>query len=222
MQLIKWPWQIGVAIVIGVVTGFMGEDPGMVNERASLKPIVWALCGALLIQLINLAYTVYVVKFMKDLARIEKGLKQAENPYFRMIYYMVNGDLENAAREQEKVKGKQMQLTTKVQINLESRDIAEAENIVDQIRHPNSRPYFKALIAIYKKDWDDFEAQKVQLKQQVLVHALEAEAAFCKGELDQAEKHGDLAIEGADGLQRYILVKSRERQQNSPMRETYF
>ncbi|MFB5267711.1 hypothetical protein ACE41H_13095 [Paenibacillus enshidis] len=222
MQLIKWPWLIGIAIVIGLVTGFMGEDPGMANERVSLKPLVWVLSVAAVIQIINLAYTVYVVKYMKNYAKIEKALKQAENPYFRMIYYMVNGDLEKAAREQEKVKGKQMQLTTKVQIDLESRDIAKAESIVDQIRHPNPGPYFKALIAIYKNDWDDFEAQKALLKQQVLIHALEAEAAFRRGEHDQAEKYGDLAIEGANGLQRYILMKSRERKKGSPMRETYF
>lgn len=222
MQLIKWPWLIGIAIVIGLVTGFMGEDPGMANERVSLKPLVWVLSVAAVIQIINLAYTVYVVKYMKNHAKLEKALKQAENPYFRMIYYMVNGDLEKAAREQEKVKGKQMQLTTKVQIDLESRDIVKAESIVDQIRHPNPRPYFKALIAIYKNDWDDFEAQKALLKQQVLIHALEAEAAFRRGEHDQAEKHGDLAIEGANGLQRYILMKSRERKKDSPMRETYF
>ncbi|MFM9278939.1 hypothetical protein [Paenibacillus jiagnxiensis] len=60
------------------------------------------------------------------------------------------------------------------------------------------------------------------MKQQVLIHALEAEAAFRKGELDKAEKYGDIAIHGANGLQRYILVKSRERQLNNPVRETFF
>ncbi|MFM9278940.1 hypothetical protein [Paenibacillus jiagnxiensis] len=70
--------------------------------------------------------------------------------HFRMIYYLVNGDLETAAREQEKVKGRQMQLMTKVQLDLESRDMAGAERIADQIKHSNIRHYSKALIAIYK------------------------------------------------------------------------
>lgn len=222
MQLIKWPWLLAIAVVIGSVMGFTGDDPGMTGGGTSLKAMVWALCAAAIIQLINLAYTIYVVKFMKDHTKIEKALKQAENPYFRMIFYLVNGDLETAAREQEKVKGTQMQLMTKVQLDLESRDMAEAERIADQIKNPNIRHYSKALIAIYNRDWDDFEAQKAQLKQQVLIHALKAEAAFRKGEHDQAEKLGDLAIEGANGLQRYILIKSRERKKNSAMRETYF
>ncbi|MDP4098266.1 hypothetical protein OIN60_16025 [Paenibacillus sp. P96] len=222
MQLIKWPWLIGIAIVIGVVAGFMGGDPGQVNERVSLKPLVWVFYGAVVIQLINLAYTVYVVKHMKNHAKIERRLKQAGNPYFRMIYYMVNGDLETAAQEQKEVKGKQMQLMTKVQLALESRDMVEAERIADQIKHSNIRYYSKALIAIYKRDWDDFEAQKEQLKQQVLIHALEAEAAFRRGELEKADKHGNLAIEGAAGVQHYILIKSRDRQEKNHGRVTYF
>jgi hypothetical protein len=222
LQLIKWPWLIAIAIVVGLATGFMGDGAGTTDERVALNPVFWMLCIAFLIQLINLAHTVYVVKLMKDHTRIEKALKQSENPYFRMVFYLVNGDLKTAAHEQEKVKGRQMQLMTKVQLDLERRDMVEAERIADQIKHSDIRHYSKALIAIHKRDWDDFEAQKAKLKQQVLIHALEAEAAFRKGEHDQAEKHGDLAIEGANGIQRYILMKSLEQKKNSPIRETFF
>lgn len=78
------------------------------------------------------------------------------------------------------------------------------------------------MIAMLRGDWPTFEEMKTKIKNRVYQYMLDADMAFRKGRYDEAKHIGDLAIKHTAGLQRYILIKSFERQERNPNRESYF
>ncbi|MEW9674247.1 hypothetical protein [Ammoniphilus sp. 3BR4] len=133
--------------------------------------------------------------------------------------------MEAAENELHRIKSafyEQVRISAQTWIFMEKGAIEEAKRTVEKIKNKNARYHYLANIALAEENWEVFEQAKGMVKHQGLQYALGAELAFKKGDMEQAKKLGDLAISTSRGLQKYILVKSFERQSNNPDRKTYF
>ncbi|MNG24925.1 hypothetical protein D3C84_1097040 [compost metagenome] len=93
---------------------------------------------------------------------------------------------------------------------------------IKEVKRPEARLYYSGLLALLEGDWDKAEECKQQMRSKVLRAVLDAEVAFKNGRLDDAMKYGDLAIAHSAGMQRFILIKMRERQKRNEQRTSYF
>lgn len=154
---------------------------------------------------------------------VERYLNKAKkHPYYDSLLHIINGEFNEAENILPKIKNKGLQLACKVILHLENKNLNEASDDNKNIKNPNIRHSNDAMIAMLRNDWQTFEEMKNKINNEALQCALDADAAFRKGHYDEAKHIGNLAIERTAGLQRFIWIKSSERQERNPSRESYF
>ncbi|WP_152619378.1 hypothetical protein [Cohnella kolymensis] len=121
-----------------------------------------------------------------------------------------------------KIKNREIRANADAYYYIETNRLAEAKEVVPQIKNPDARHLYSAMIALIENDWAAFEEMKSKIRHKGVKYALDADAAYKKGDYEQARSFGDLAISHSAGLQRYIFIKGLEHQKNNPHRQSYF
>lgn len=170
-------------------------------------------------------FYLYVMFFTKNVKLVERFINMnKKHPYYSLLITLTNGDYEQAEQYIKQLGPiyNQTKLSIKVTLQLENRQLEEAEETISKIKNNNIRNHDLALLALLKEDWQLFENSKSQVKHNGLYYALEAEAAFIRNEIDEAEKYGMLAISASRGLQKWLFVKTLEYQRKNENRRFFF
>lgn len=205
------------AVLTGVVLGFMDVELDLWDIFFFVFIPVFAFLS------FNYLYIMFLTQNIKFVDRFIHNKKN--HPYYALLIVMVNGDVEVAENELNRIKSvfyEQVRVSAQTWIFMEKGYIEEAKRTAEKIKNKNARNHYLANIALVEENWEVFDQAKSMVKHPGLRYALEAELAFNKGDMEQAQKLGDLAISASRGLQKYILVKSLERQSKNPNRKTFF
>ncbi len=177
------------------------------------------------VMLFYYGYYLNIMFFTKNVNLVERYLqKRRKNPYYAVMIASANKDFEAAEQNLNKLSSlyNQSKMIIKSSILLETNQLEEAEKTIGQIKAETAKNHNLALLGLIKGDWDLFNQSKARLKNQTFVHALEAEAAYHRGDYQEADLSGTLAINSSGGFQKWVLVKSLEHQKNNPDRRSYF
>lgn len=183
------------------------------------------LCLGVIIfsSIIAIIHANYVLHLSKNMNEVERYLgKLKKRAYFSALIDMLDGDFETAEKKLDRIQGRRQRATLEVILHIERKNIDEAIEAAKQILEPSIRYTYFAVIAMLQNDWSAYEIMKNKIKRKNLLYALEADASYRKGDLEQAKVFGDLAISTSSGLQRFTYIKLLERQENNPNRESYF
>lgn len=204
-------------VVFGAVLGFlMGEyqfDLG------------WAQLLVIVIVVVSLLWgrNAYIMLLTKNMRNVEKLLyKYRKRPYFAFLIACINGNYEEAEKQLENVKNDQQKASGQAVLYIQRKQLEQAKAENQKIKNDEIRLYNSALIFLQEGDQEGFQTAKNKVKSEATKYILRAEEAYMKGEINEAERLGNLAVSTARGFKRYALLKSLEREQNNPNRETYF
>jgi hypothetical protein len=152
--------------------------------------------------------------------------RKRKHPYYAMLLEMANGNYEQAERFAYQLKSggmyDQARNSALVHILIEHNRLEEAKEMAEKIKNHNIRYHNLAIIALQQENGSLFEKLVNEIKHNGIRYALQAEAAYRRGDLAEAERLGVLAISSTGGIHKYILIKSLERQQNNSARRSYF
>lgn len=174
-----------------------------------------------------ISYFMYLYLFSKDMREngaVADHLKRLRKyPYYNALSYFINGEYLEAKKLLPKIKNKEMQAQAAAMVLMEDQNtINEAEEYIKRLKTKRAKDFLFAQLASTKRDWARFEMYKNKVGRKGLRYALEADAAYRKGNLDEAKHFGDLAISATKGLQRFIFIKSLDSQKKNPNRDSYF
>lgn len=179
----------------------------------------------IILMVVYYIFYLYIMFFTKNVNLVEKFIHMnKKHPYYSLLISLTNGDYEKVEQYIEQL-GRiyhQTKLSIKAAIQLGNIQLEEAEETIHKIKNNNIRNHDLALLALLKEDWALFENFKSQVKHKGLYYALEAEAAFIRNEIDEAEKYGMLAISSSRGLQKWLFVKTLEYQRKNENRRFFF
>jgi|GEM_PF-3915178 hypothetical protein len=212
-NLLRWAVMLVIAVAAGVWYGL----------NKSIPPVVFYAGLFIVIFAVSMFPVVYITYFSKNMNSVERFLlRSSKKPYYELMLDLVNGRLKEAERKLPKLATEQQRLAIQIPIHFEKQNIAALRRQIGEVKRPEARLYYSGLLALLEGDWDKVEECKQQMRSKVLRSVLDAEAAFKNGRLDDAMKYGDLAIAHSAGMQRFVLIKMRERQKRNEQRTSYF
>jgi hypothetical protein len=214
---IKWITIVLVGGAFGIWFGMSGIE--MYSLRGVL--ILASFIFILSITIVS-AHHFYVLYVTKNIGEVETYLTKAKSPYYVFTRNMINHNFEEAAGILSKIKNPQLRSIAETHYYIETNRLTEVKQVLPQIKNQEARHIYNAMIALIENDWTAFEKMKGKIKHKGAKCALEADAAFKKGDHKQAESLGDLAISNSSGLQRYIFIKALEQQKDNLNRKSYF
>lgn len=216
MSVLKIVILFGIGLIIGTSIGYLDIEISLFTMVVSIFVISMIIYGG---------YFFYIMFFTKNINVVEKFInKKNKKPYNSLLIAIVNKKYDDAERFMMELSSayNQTKLSIHAAIQLEKKNLEEAEETILKIKNHNIRNHHLALLALLHGDWGLFEKNKSQVKHKGMKYALEAEAAFIRKELVEAEKFGELAIASSAGLQKWLLVKSLEHQRNTEDRQFFF
>jgi hypothetical protein len=213
-----------------VIYGFIGIFIGYwilpkYNIHGTFSILLLVACISVVVILPYILYSLFIFYISKDMrvkGAIADYLKRIKHPYYIALRHRIHGEFQKAWGMLPKIKNPKLRAHIETILLLEEHNVNEAEKAIKNINVKSLMNFYYAIVAIIKQDWDNFDKFKNMVKKNGLRYALEADAAFRKGKYDEAKQFGDLAIASTRGLQRFIFVKSLERQEKNPNRESYF
>lgn len=209
-----------------IIWCIVGAAIGWMLGMAGVQIPDWAAVGIVIaLVVVIVGYHAYVLFWTKNIQIVEAYLKKRKKqPYYALMLALANGDLEKAERYAEQLTGKyeEARKSALANIQIEKNQLEEAADIANEIKNDTVRYYNQALVALMQGKEEQFAQAKNNVANRVLRYVLEAEKAFRQGDKKEAEQLGHLAISSARGLQKYVLVRSLERQQKNPNRHSFF
>ncbi|EFM08859.1 conserved hypothetical protein [Paenibacillus curdlanolyticus YK9] len=219
MRLIrKW----GILLVLGGILGvFLGYNGAELSGKTLL--IIFG-CVLIVALALNIIQTNYVLRYSRNDHTVAKTLQRLSRstPYFAAISDLLEGRTESAAARLGSIKNDKLRAVVGAAIAMENGLWHEAEKHIHIQDNNDARNTSKALLRLYQDDWKGYEEAKRLVDHQGLQYALEADAAFRRGDLAKADELGELAIAHTAGMQRYALIRYRELRSKEPQRRNYF
>jgi hypothetical protein len=212
----KWIGLFVLSVAVGIWIGF--------NELTPLQELLILFCLFISMFLLFIVPTFYTLNFTKNVDKVELFLNRSrvKNSIYALMLDVANGDFDAAVRHIPLIRNRQVQLSALISLHLERQEIAQARSKVDDVQFSSNRNYFKALIAISENDWDRVEEFQTGIRNKALRYVIDAEAAFKRGNYEDSVQAGRFALASAKGLQKFVLLRSLERQESNPLRRTYF
>ncbi|WP_127532566.1 hypothetical protein [Paenibacillus kobensis] len=218
MRWIRWAIIIVLGALLGLWMGFKGVE----WNAATLILIFVSVFVILAVPAI--VRTNYMLRYSRNMSSVESCLKKLSRtiPYYAAMNDLLDGQVESAANRMGNIKNDKLRAVVGANVAIAGERWQEAEQHINQQKHTDVKHVGRAIIRLMQDDWNGFEGAKRLVEHPGLVHALEADAAFRRGDLAKAEQHGELAIEKTAGLQRYALIRYRELSSKQPNRKSYF
>jgi hypothetical protein len=205
--------------VFGVVLGFIMAEMQYHPSWFQVLLILIVFSFALL-----WGRDLFILFQTKDMRIVEKLLNKyrKRRPYIAFLIESSSGNYDQAEKQLVYIKNKQQKSVglTAIYIQKKQFELAKIEN--QKIKNDDIRQYNNALIALLKGDQVGFHLAKSKVKSEATKYILMAEEAYIKGSFTEAEQLGNTAISRSAGIKRFVLLKSLEREQKNPNRETYF
>ncbi len=213
-----WKW-VGL-LVLGMAVGIWSG----INEFTPLQELLLLFCLFISLFLLFSIPTLYTLYFSQNVDKVELFLNRSKvkNSIYALMLEVANGNFDEVERLIPLIRNKQVQLSALISLHLERQEIAQARSKVDDVKFSSNRNYFKALIAISENDWDRAEEFQAGIRNKAMRYVIDAEAAFKRGNHEESERAGRLALASAKGLQKFVILRSLERQERNPNRRTYF
>jgi hypothetical protein len=166
----------------------------------------------------------YILFLTKNMRNVEKLLNKyrKRRPYIAFLIECVNGNYEQADKQLASIKNEQQKTIGLTIIYIHKKQLEHAKIENQKIKNDEIRHYNSALIALQEGDQESFHLAKNKVKSEATKYILMAEEAYLKGDFAEAERIGNLAISVTAGLRKFTLLKSLEREQKNPNRESYF
>jgi hypothetical protein len=212
----KWIGLFVLSVAVGIWIGF--------NEFTPLQELLLLFCLLMSMFLLFIIPTFYTLNITQNVDKVELLLNRSrvKNSIYALMLDVANGDFDAAERHIPLIRNKQVQLSALISLHLERQEIEQARSNIDNVQFSSNRNYFKALIAITENDWDRVEEFQAGIRNKALRYVIDAEAAFKRGNYEVSEQAGRLALANAKGLQKFVLLRSLERQESNHLRRTYF
>lgn len=205
-----------LGLIIGTVLGYFDIE----FSGFTVFIDIFVIC-----MVIYYSYYLYILFFTKKVNLVEKFInKKKKHSYYSLLIAIANKKHDEAEQFMKKLGSiyNQTKISIKASIQLEKKELEEAEETIQKIKNHNIRNHNLALLALLQGNWELFEKCKNKVKHKGLKYALAAEAAYIREESEEAENFGELAISSSAGLQKWLLVKSLEHQRNTKDRQFYF
>ncbi|SHN49238.1 hypothetical protein [Desulfitobacterium chlororespirans] len=205
-----------LGIVIAILKNYVGLDIDVIQLLLYLY-VILAICGV--------TFYLYVAAYTKNINLVDRYVqRKSDHPYYALLLSLVKKDYQEAEIQLERLSSlyKQAKIALTATVQIEKNLLREAEATVQEIRNSNIRYHNLALIALLQGNLEEFEAYKARIKHKYLHYALEAEAAYREKDYKKADELAELAISSAGGLQKWVYVKSLERQKGNTQRRSYF
>jgi hypothetical protein len=206
-------------VVFGAVLGFIMGEMHYHSSWFQVILILFVLSFALL-----WGRNLYILFQTKNMRMVEKLLNKyrKRRPYIAFLIECINGNYEQAEKLLVSIKNEQQKTIGLTAIYIQKKQLEQAKIENQKIKNDEIRHYNNALIALLEGDQESFHLAKNQVKSEATKYILMAEEAYKKGDYTEAERLGNLAITKSAGLKRLVLLKSLEREQKNPNRETFF
>ena len=168
----------------------------------------------------------YTLNFTQNVDKVELFLNRSrvKNSIYALMLDVANGDFDAAERHIPHIRNKQVQLFCPYQLTFRAAgEIEQARSKVDNVQFSSNRNYFKALIAISENDCEGMLRNSRQaFATRCCVTSLMRKLHLSEGNYEVSEQAGRLALASAKGLQKFVLLRSLERQESNHLRRTYF
>ncbi|MFS0865482.1 hypothetical protein [Fredinandcohnia sp. 179-A 10B2 NHS] len=194
----------GTAFLLGILFAFLE-----ISEP-------FGLIIALLITFILGFYLfVFPIHMEKNVEKLEKFIeKRRKNPIFK-LYYGIGNRIDQDVKEAtdillKKYKQPARQALFKTLFALYEKDILRAKDDVEEIKPPEYKRYYQAVIATEEGNIEKAEALVKEIKSEWMRHALLAGIAEKNNDQNSFKEHIQKAFEKTRGLQRYIIYKQYE------------
>jgi hypothetical protein len=211
-----------IAFLIITFSFFLGFIAGLLDIELRLTVFIDIF---IIVMVIYYSYYLYIMFFTKNVNLVEKFINiRKKHPYYSLLIAIANKKYDQAEQYVKRLGliYNQIKVSIKAGIQIENKQLDEAEETIQKIKNHNIRNYNLALLALSKRELGLFETFKSQVKHKGLQYALDAELAYIRGKMEEAEKFGELAISSSRGLQKWLLVKSLEHQRNNEDRQSFF
>jgi hypothetical protein len=222
MNIVKFLLRLGFFILFGIGIGYLLVENDIYLGFIEIFLILFGIIFAF-----HYGYSFYINYFTQNMKLVEKYiLKYKKHPYFAFLSDFLNGNFDHAEDNLNRLKlvgrNKQVYAVGMANLHIRRKSVEEAKKETEKIKYYDIRNYNFSLIALLEEDWETFNNMKNKVTKERFRYALEAEYAFKKGNLEEAQRLGELAISASSGIQKYMLLKLLERQQSNPNREFFF
>ncbi|MEI2401152.1 hypothetical protein [Paenibacillus phytohabitans] len=194
----------GIALLLGVLLGLLelGQPTSMI-----ISMIVIVVLGTYLF--------IYPIYWEKNIRKIESYLeKRRKNPVFKLYYGMgnrIDQDVKEATEALlQKYKDPTRQALFKTLHALYEDDILRVKKDVEDIRPPQYKAYYQAIIAVEEGELEQAAELRKQVKSEWMKHALAAGIAKKAGNHEEYVTEVQKAYEKSRGMQRYVIYKQFE------------
>ncbi|WP_308637127.1 hypothetical protein [Paenibacillus silvisoli] len=212
---LRWTILLPLGFAAGIYIGL--------NDFSVQKGIL--LLGVFLLAFALFGLSAFHTVFRtQNTGKVEAYLRRtrARHPQNGLVLDAANGDFDAVERAIPRICNKMARTSALVSLHLERQELAQAQRIVDEVQPASNRNYYKALISILEGDFQRAEEYKAGIRSKALQHVIDAEIAFKQGKPEEADQAGQLALAAAGGVQKFVLMRSLERQRSNPSRRMYF
>lgn len=140
----------------------------------------------LILFVIGILYlTMYPILFERDIEKVKGFLKKSNQAYYQFIYYLFDGDEEEAANQIQKIKNKQLKNINHVLLLTKQKKYEEAKQMLSYSKDNVYKWYYGAVIALEQGNKEDYELYKSKIKEPLYLFFLELEEMVKDGKKEQ-------------------------------------
>jgi hypothetical protein len=206
-------------VAFGAVLGFLMNKLNYQPSLFQVLLVLFILSFALI-----WARNLYILYLTKNMRIVEKLLNKyrKRRPYIAFLIESMNGNYEQAENQLALIKNESQKTMGLTVIYIQKKQLEQAKIENKKIKNDEIRHYNSALIALLEDEYENFQLAMSKLKSKATKYILMAEEAYKNADFTEAERLGNLAISVTAGFKRFTLLKSLEREQKNPNRESYF
>ncbi|WP_312113410.1 hypothetical protein [Brevibacillus reuszeri] len=207
-------------LLIIILLGVVG---GLTISLLDIKPtpIVW-VTFFIIVFAILVGKNVYILKFSTNMNTVERYVKNSKHPYYRFLYAYLHDNDADAEKELAKITSDKLRVYITILIELGRGNYDLVEKNLNKFHSKEHRDYYSAHLALLKNSQDVYNEHRSGVKNRIYQLSLDAEMAYQQGNTVEAERFGQQAIAESKGVQRYLMIKTLEKNKRNPNRNSYF
>ncbi|MGG4448984.1 hypothetical protein [Brevibacillus porteri] len=196
----------------GITISFLDIEP---------TPMVWIIFFVIAFGIL-IGKDLYIFKFSTNMNTVERYVKHSKQPYYRFLYAYLHDNEAEAEKELAKMTSDKLRAYITIVVELHRGNYDLVEKALGKIDSSEHRHYYSAHIALLKNDQDAYNQHRAEIKNRIYQLSLDAEVAYHQGNMAEAELCGQLAIAESKGIQKYLMIKTLDKNKRNLHRNSYF
>lgn len=184
-------------------------------------PVVWIIFFVIAF-VILIGKDLYLLKFSTNMNAVERYVKHSKQPYYRFLYAYLHDNDAEAEKELAKITSDKLRAYISILVELHRGNYDLVENTLDQINSKEHRHYYSAHLSLLKNNQNAYKQHRAEIKNRIYQLSLDAEEAYQQGNMAEAEQYGQRAIAESKGVQKYLMIKTLEKNKRNQHRTSYF